>query len=519
SVPSASNAVAAVATPLRLAHQFSGAKRVEALNSVADDRHVSFTPRGDFVYLASNREGGLGGFDIYRARIIGETMYSPQNLGLEINSESDDLAPSVRMEGFDLLFSSNRGLEDKSGYLLWSATAREVVPRMDYSRIENLIASILGVIWWIVAIIILIPIIIYLIRHFKDLTNLFHKCLMASAIIHLALVLLLATWKVASKIVESDQGAPKKGGEISINITALAREKLTVEISDGTIKLPPSEVTVVAKQAEEYVPLPDFVPQLKTPLQTVVARSTLEAVLFENAPSAPRVASTTPDVTRPPAAQPKPEAMPAIEVPEVALTMETRTGETAPQPGKPTENFVPVLNVPGVSEVKIEYAGTGSVGIASSPTIPGYLQLSKNTASVIGAVRAVGGGDSGVPVPDTGGRVVRISRGDNVSAGPSSLSGPGDIVSLHLASLGKDGRLSSELPGNLDVPEGFGTGVSAYMMRKGGRPSVEQVEGLGGSGTTEGSVGRALDWFSTHQEDDGRWAIQKHGGEAGHDSA
>jgi hypothetical protein len=75
------------------------------------------------------------------------------------------------------------------------------------------------------------------------------------------------------------------------------------------------------------------------------------------------------------------------------------------------------------------------------------------------------------------------------------------------------------MPGELSVPEGIHNKVSPYMMRTGGKPTIEQVEGLGGSGATEGAVGRALDWLSRHQEGDGRWSIQKHGGEAGHDVA
>lgn len=497
---------------------FSGVSRANVINSSADDRHVTFTPHGNFLYFASAREGGLGGFDIYRSRILKGNVHPPKNLGLEINSDADDISPSIRMEGFDIMFSSNRGLAEKNGHMLWTSTAREVVPRMDYSRVETLISTLLGLWWKILAAIAAAVVLWYLVRHYKDLTNLFHKCIMGSAIIHAALVLILLTWNIASTIVESDQGAPLKGGETSININALAREKLTVAIADETVKLPPSDVTVVAKQTDAYVPLPDFNPPAPSPLKTVIARSTAEAVLWENAPSAPREASTKPNVEKP-VNVPKVDTLPPIDTPEVAAVMETRTSDTKAQPGKPTENFVPVLNVPGISVVKIEYAGTGSVGVATAPTIPGSHQLSKNASAVAGAQKSVDGGESGVPVPDTGGSIVRLSRGDDFSAGPIRLSGPGDIVSLRLASDGKDDVLRSTIPGELGVPEGFGTKVSPYMMRKGGRPSIEQVEGLGGSGATEGAVGRALDWFAKHQEEDGRWSIQKHGGEAGHDVA
>lgn len=517
--PKGARKAVAASTPAlpKVLISFGNVGRIDALCSPSDDRHVSYSPHGDYLYFASSRPGGLGGFDVYRSRVVGGVPQFPVNPGLEINSDSDDISPSVRMEGFDLLFSSNRGLPDKRGYMLWATTAREVVPRMDYSRIDSLIASILAAKWWILIGLVAAALLWYLIKHYKDLTDLFHKCLMASAIVHCVLVLLLATWKVAEKLSAEGPGAPKTGNETSININALAREKLTVEISDGSVKLPQSDVTVVAKQTDAYVPLPDFTPQVSSPLKTVVARSTVEAAILENAPSAPREASPTPNKNQP--VPPKLEALPPIDTPEIAMVMETRTGAAAMKPGKPTEHFTPVLNVPGISQVKIEYAGTGLVGVASMPGVPGSDILSKNAAAVAGAPRNVEGGESGIGIPNTGGSVVRLSRGGDVSAGPSKLSGPGDIVSLHLASDGNSDILRSAMPGELGVPAGFGNKVSPYMMRKGGRPSVEQVEGLGGSGATEGAVGRALDWFARHQEPDGRWAIQKHGGQAGHDVA
>jgi len=490
--------------------------RVDALNSPADDRHVSFTPRGDFVFFASSRDGGLGGSDVYWSRIVRGLPQRPTDLGSEINGETDDTAPSVRMEGFDILFGSGRAPSVQNGTMLWSSTAREVVSRMDYSRIDNLIAGIYSVRWWILLFLTAAVLLWYLIRHYRDLTNLFHKCLMGSAIVHVILVLLLATWKVASKIVETGEGAPQKSSEISINVNALAREKLATEIAEEIVKLPPSEITVVSKQAERYVPQADFNPPVSSPTKTIVARSTVEPVLLENAPSALREATSSASRERASAA-PKLDELPPLEMPETVAVMETRTGAAEPAAGKPVESFVPVLNVPVVSRVKIEYTGTGLVGVASAPGVKGDEQLSKHIESVTGSAKSAEGAASGTPVLATGGTKVRLSGGGDASAGPSQLSGPGEIVSLMLASDGNDSMLRGMMPGQLSVPEGALNKVSPYMMRNGGKPTVEQVEGLGGSGKTEGAVGRALDWFARHQEVEGNWSIKKYGGEAGHD--
>lgn len=84
------------------------AKLVEALSSPADDTGPVPTDHGDFLYFSSTRPGGLGGADIFRARISGPAPGAPVNLGREVNSAADDTDPAVRMAGFHLLFNSTR---------------------------------------------------------------------------------------------------------------------------------------------------------------------------------------------------------------------------------------------------------------------------------------------------------------------------------------------------------------------------------------------------------------------------
>ena len=45
------------------------------------------------------------------------------------------------------------------------------------------------------------------------------------------------------------------------------------------------------------------------------------------------------------------------------------------------------------------------------------------------------------------------------------------------------------------------------------------LQALGGSGESEGAIKRSLDWFTRNQEADGHWAIQRFGGQGGHDVA
>ena len=103
---------------------FRHAKYIEEFNSPGDDTAPVLTDHGDFLYFASAREGGLGGSDIYRARISGELPGAVENLGEKINTTHDESDPAIRMAGFHLLFNSDR--ESPTG-ALYSAKSRRLV--------------------------------------------------------------------------------------------------------------------------------------------------------------------------------------------------------------------------------------------------------------------------------------------------------------------------------------------------------------------------------------------------------
>lgn len=118
------------------APSFRRAKLLDEFNSPADDIDVAVSPHGDFLYLASNREGGHGGFDLYRAR-IGRDVHRPlENVGIAVNGPADEVDPTVRDEGFNLLFSSSRGGPD-GGFRLYNASSREVFLRHGYGALPD----------------------------------------------------------------------------------------------------------------------------------------------------------------------------------------------------------------------------------------------------------------------------------------------------------------------------------------------------------------------------------------------
>jgi hypothetical protein len=110
------------ATPL-----FRHAKFLSDLSSPANDTAPVLTDHGDFLYFASEREGGEGGSDLYRTRLKGTE--GPQNLGPEINTANNETNPAVRNAGFHLLFNSDR---DQNSSGLYSTRSKRVVRRHDY---------------------------------------------------------------------------------------------------------------------------------------------------------------------------------------------------------------------------------------------------------------------------------------------------------------------------------------------------------------------------------------------------
>lgn len=79
-----------------------------ALNSSANDFDPIFSADGRWLYFFSNREGGLGGDDLYRAPRLHDGNFGlVENLGPGVNSSGDEWAPTPSADGKHLLFASN----------------------------------------------------------------------------------------------------------------------------------------------------------------------------------------------------------------------------------------------------------------------------------------------------------------------------------------------------------------------------------------------------------------------------
>ncbi|WP_281615667.1 hypothetical protein [Flammeovirga sp. SubArs3] len=78
------------------------------INSSYEEKGAFIANNGTTIYFASNRPGGYGGFDIYKAIRVGKDDWSkPINLGSTINSENDEIFPFLHNDNKTLYYSTN----------------------------------------------------------------------------------------------------------------------------------------------------------------------------------------------------------------------------------------------------------------------------------------------------------------------------------------------------------------------------------------------------------------------------
>ena len=91
------------------------------INTSANESHACISDDGLTLYFTSNREGGYGGYDIYKSEIDSKGKWGPAvNLGPEINTIFDETTPFITEDGKTLYFSS-KGHFNIGGFDIFSA--------------------------------------------------------------------------------------------------------------------------------------------------------------------------------------------------------------------------------------------------------------------------------------------------------------------------------------------------------------------------------------------------------------
>lgn len=77
-------------------------------------RNPSISKDGKTLYFSSDMPGGLGGEDIWKVSVDGETYGTPENLGSNVNTEANESFPSIQDD--NILFFSSNGRQGFGGY-------------------------------------------------------------------------------------------------------------------------------------------------------------------------------------------------------------------------------------------------------------------------------------------------------------------------------------------------------------------------------------------------------------------
>lgn len=96
------------------------------VNSAADDNGPSYFENEEDgapqLYFGSSRPGGLGVSDIYLSEQMADGSFGPAVLVTELSSTSNENDPSIRHDGLEIFFQSNRIGSIGTAFDLWVAT-------------------------------------------------------------------------------------------------------------------------------------------------------------------------------------------------------------------------------------------------------------------------------------------------------------------------------------------------------------------------------------------------------------
>jgi hypothetical protein len=77
------------------------------------------TSRDGTLYFGSGRKGGMGGIDLYRARLVNNKYQEPENLGPNINTTFDEFEPFIAPDESFLIFMAANRPDGLGGYDLY----------------------------------------------------------------------------------------------------------------------------------------------------------------------------------------------------------------------------------------------------------------------------------------------------------------------------------------------------------------------------------------------------------------
>lgn len=276
------------------------------LNSPANEGAPAASPFGDFLYFASDRAGGQGGFDLYRSRRLREEFETPANLGAAVNTAANELDPTLEMGGYALQFSSDRAAQDtaptgkKPDYNLYRSVSREVFREVQVRRASIDWAALWRQIgpnlMWALLALILTLLLLALLRDLKNRKlSLLARCLLVSLLLHTLMMLLFNVMEVSTSIA----AAIRKGGGIRISLASVAQAgEIGDQIRGGLTNVDaprPAEAAITRQEEQVSVAIESRMENLEVSRQTAAMdqESIVRLVASDAATAAPQSPSVS----------------------------------------------------------------------------------------------------------------------------------------------------------------------------------------------------------------------------------
>ena len=460
---------------------------VNDLNSRSDDVQAALTRRGSLVFMSSDRQADSR-YGVYMSRLVDGKAQALERVDLYLNDDNVT-DPAVRMDGFDLLFSTDYGAseESSSDYRLYRSTTREVFGYYDSSRWQEFKLAIGKLKWWLIAAIAAILALIYLLETWQDITSLLHKCIAASVAAHLLLLLLATAWFITQEFEPEPESA---FSEIEISLDALSQEELAMESApeEAQINDPTEAITIEKTESSFDIPelealeIEENIVDSNTDFQESmeIEIETSKAQIQENA-VAPKIdqSSLIAELSEP--------TLPEID--DVPL-------EEDPNPNQTEEPPVDEVFEPELSNTQVTKAE--AVDFEESA-----VESESESESV----------ESGSLVAEATAAESELSESGSES---SEIAPTTDLATGALPVYAINAPL---LPDTLEddkrsLQKG---GLTELIKKHRGKPSLEVIKQLGGSDATEKAIIAAIEWLSKVQEEDGRWDTRKYQAETDYD--
>jgi hypothetical protein len=156
------------------------------LNTRFEEREPTFTADGRAVVFASDREGGAGGFDLYRSGLLpgatidglGQGLVPPEPL-VGVNGATDERGPYLSLDGFTLYFGIEAEVAGRTAADLFRASSKELfrTPGPPVGWRELLLLGLL----------LLLALLAALAKRWRAL-DVLYKCVLISLLVHLLLL-------------------------------------------------------------------------------------------------------------------------------------------------------------------------------------------------------------------------------------------------------------------------------------------------------------------------------------------